>query len=203
MQIKCIISDYLVIPEYMDFTDKNGNTQTIKLDNVSKNDDGFTSVSAEILGDIADDYYSDIECLADNLQMLGNDFENGLIWEKVIFMDDEGTVTYSVVDGEIIIDTQMNRPQDEKAKDASDINAQEEQQADITSSASGLKEDDEYVYKNEDIIIINGQEYCSFKRLEELSNSLSPEDREILMKSINKNRSVGRKKQKSNDEIER
>lgn len=203
MQIKCIISDYLVIPEYMDFTDKNGNTQTIKLDNVSKNDDGFTSVSAEILGDIADDYYSDIECLADNLQMLGNDFENGLIWEKVIFMDDEGTVTYSVVDGEIIIDTQMNRPQDEKAKDASDINTQEEQQADITSSASGLKEDDEYVYKNEDIIIINGQEYCSFKRLEELSNSLSPEDREILMKSINKNRSVGRKKQKSNDEIER
>lgn len=203
MQIKCIISDYLVIPEYMDFTDKNGDTQTIKLDNVSKNDDGFTSVSAEILGDIADDYYSDIECLADNLQMLGNDFENGLIWEKVIFTDDEGTVTYSVVDGEIIIDTQMNRPQDEKAKDASDINTQEEQQADITSSASGLKEDDEYVYKNEDIIIINGQEYCSFKRLEELSNSLSPEDREILMKSINKNRSVGRKKQKSNDEIER
>lgn len=203
MQIKCIISDYLVIPEYMDFTDKNGDTQTIKLDNVSKNDDGFTSVSAEILGDIADDYYSDIECLADNLQMLGNDFENGLIWEKVIFMDDEGTVTYSVVDGEIIIDTQMNRPQDEKAKDASDINAQEEQQADITSSASGLKEDDEYVYKNEDIIIINGQEYCSFKRLEELSNSLSPEDREILMKSINKNRSVERKKRKSNDEIER
>jgi hypothetical protein len=203
MQIKCIISDYLVIPEYMDFTDKNGDTQTIKLDNVSKNDDGFTSVSAEILGDIADDYYSDIECLADNLQMLGNDFENGLIWEKVIFTDDEGTVTYSVVDGEIIIDTQMNRPQDEKAKDASDINTQEEQQADITSSASGLKEDDEYVYKNEDIIIINGQEYCSFKRLEELSNSLSPEDREILMKSINKNRSVGRKKRKSNDEIER
>lgn len=203
MQIKCIISDYLVIPEYMDFTDKNGDTQTIKLDNVSKSDDGFTSVSAEILGDIADDYYSDIECLADNLQMLGNDFENGLIWEKVIFMDDEGTVTYSVVDGEIIIDTQMNRPQDEKAKDASDINTQEEQQADITSSASGLKEDDEYVYKNEDIIIINGQEYCSFKRLEELSNSLSPEDREILMKSINKNRSVGRKKRKSNDEIER
>lgn len=203
MQIKCIISDYLVIPEYMDFTDKNGDTQTIKLDNVSKNDDGFTSVSAEILGDIADDYYSDIECLADNLQMLGNDFENGLIWEKVIFTDDEGTVTYSVVDGEIIIDTQMNRPQDEKAKDASDINTQEEQQADITSSASGLKEDDEYVYKNEDIIIINGQEYCSFKRLEELSNSLSPEDREILMKSINKNRSVGRKKQKSSDEIER
>lgn len=203
MQIKCIISDYLVIPEYMDFTDKNGNTQTIKLDNVSKNDDGFTSVSAEILGDIADDYYSDIECLADNLQMLGNDFENGLIWEKVIFMDDEGTVTYSIVDGEIIIDTQMNRPQDEKAKDASDINAQEEQQTDITSSASGLKEDDEYVYKNEDIIIINGQEYCSFKRLEELSNSLSPEDREILMKSINKNRSVERKKRKSNDEIER
>ena len=203
MQIKCIISDYLVIPEYMDFTDKNGNTQTIKLDNVSKNDDGFTSVSAEILGDIADDYYSDIECLADNLQMLGNDFENGLIWEKVIFTDDEGTVTYSVVDGEIIIDTQMNRPQDEKAKDASDINTQEEQQADITSSASGLKEDDEYVYKNEDIIIINGQEYCSFKRLEELSNSLSPEDREILMKSINNNRSVERKKRKSNDEIER
>lgn len=203
MQIKCIISDYLVIPEYMDFTDKNGDTQTIKLDNVSKNDDGFTSVSAEILGDIADDYYSDIECLADNLQMLGNDFENGLIWEKVIFTDDEGTVIYSVVDGEIIIDTQMNRPQDEKAKDASDINTQEEQQADITSSASGLKEDDEYVYKNEDIIIINGQEYCSFKRLEELSNSLSPEDREILMKSINKNRSVERKKRKSNDEIER
>lgn len=203
MQIKCIISDYLVIPEYMDFTDKNGNTQTIKLDNVSKNDDGFTSMSAEILGDIADDYYSDIECLADNLQMLGNDFENGLIWEKVIFLDDEGTVTYSIVDGEIIIDTQMNRPQDEKAKDASDINAQEEQQTDITSSASGLKEDDEYVYKNEDIIIINGQEYCSFKRLEELSNSLSPEDREILMKSINKNRSVERKKRKSNNEIER
>ena len=203
MQIKCIISDYLVIPEYMDFTDKNGDTQTIKLDNVSKNDDGFTSVSAEILGDIADDYYSDIECLADNLQMLGNDFENGLIWEKVIFTDDEGTVIYSVVDGEIIIDTQMNRPQDEKAKDASDINTQEEQQADITSSASGLKEDDEYVYKNEDIIIINGQEYCSFKRLEELSNSLSPEDREILMKSINKNRSVERKKRESNDEIER
>ena len=203
MQIKCIISDYLVIPEYMDFTDKNGNTQTIKLDNVSKNDDGFTSMSAEILGDIADDYYSDIECLADNLQMLGNDFENGLIWEKVIFLDDEGTVTYSIVDGEIIIDTQMNRPQDEKAKDASDINAQEEQQTDITSSASDLKEDDEYVYKNEDIIIINGQEYCSFKRLEELSNSLSPEDREILMKSINKNRSVERKKRKSNDEIER
>ena len=203
MQIKCIISDYLVIPEYMDFTDKNGNTQTIKLDNVSKNDDGFTSMSAEILGDIADDYYSDIECLADNLQMLGNDFENGLIWEKVIFLDDEGTVTYSIEDGEIIIDTQMNRPQDEKAKDASDINAQEEQQTDITSSASGLKEDDEYVYKNEDIIIINGQEYCSFKRLEELSNSLSPEDREILMKSINKNRSVERKKRKSNDEIER
>lgn len=203
MQIKCIIFDYLVIPEYMDFTDKNGNIQTIKLDDVSKTDDGFTSVSAEILGDIADDYYSDIECLADNLQMLSNDFENGLIWEKVIFLDDEGTVTYSIVDGEIIIDTQMNRPQEEKAKDASDINTQEEQQADITSSASGLKEDDEYVYKNEDIIIINGQEYCSFKRLEELSNSLSPEDREILMKSINKNRSVERKKRKSNDEMER
>ena len=127
----------------MDFTDKNSDTQTINLDNVSKNDDGFTSVSAEILGDIADDYYSDIECLADNLQMLGNDFDNGLIWEKVIFTDDEGTVTYSVVDGEIIIDTQMNRPQDEKAKDASDINTQEEQQADITLSASGKKEYDE------------------------------------------------------------
>lgn len=203
MQIKCIILDYLVIPEYMDFTDKNGNTQTIKLDDVSKTDDGFTSASAEILGDAADDYYSDIECLADNLQMLGNDFENGLIWEKVIFSDDEGTVTYSIVDGEIIIDVQMNRSQNEDTKDMTDINVQEEQQTDITSSASRLKEDDEYVYKNEDIIIINGQEYCSFKHLEELSNSLSPEDREILMKSINKNRSVERKKRKSNDEIER
>ena len=97
----------------------------------------------------------------------------------------------------------MNRSQNEDTKDMTDINVQEEQQTDITGSASRLKEDDEYVYKNEDIIIINGQEYCSFKHLEELSNSLSPEDREILMKSINKNRSVERKKRKSNDEIER
>ena len=48
-----------------------------------------------------------------------------------------------------------------------------------------LKPDNEYI-ENDDVIIVNGQEYCSFKKLAKLTESLSADDRVKLMKSMEK-----------------
>ena len=95
---------------------------------------------------------------------------------------------YTINDDEINISSQWNNKIDSETvnKDDNLNNNKSEIKQNINSNVFDLlKEDEGYIEKG-DIMIINGQEYCSFKKLAELSQSLSPDDRIKIIKSIQK-----------------
>ena len=157
-------------------------------DSETQDEEYFECSEAEILGDAADEYDSDTRFLDEELNIIVNDFDCGLFWEKVIFEDNEGTVIYTINDDEINISSQWNNKIDSETvnKDDNLNNNKSEIKQNINSNVFDLlKEDEGYIEKG-DIMIINGQEYCSFKKLAELSQSLSPDDRIKIIKSIQK-----------------
>jgi hypothetical protein len=177
------------IPEYMEIKLKNNQSVLINIsDSETQDEEYFECSEAEILGDAADEYDSDTRFLDEELNIIVNDFDCGLFWEKVIFEDNEGTVIYTINDDEINISSQWNNKIDSEAvnKDDNLNNNKSEIKQNINSNVFDLlKEDEGYIEKG-DIMIINGQEYCSFKKLAELSQSLSPDDRIKIIKSIQK-----------------
>lgn len=189
MKIKCYANNYINIPEYMEIKLKNDQSVLINIsDSETQDEEYFECSEAEILGDAADEYDSDTRFLDEELNSIVNDFDCGLFWEKVIFEDDEGIVTYTINDDEINISSQWNNKIDSETvnKDDDSINNKyESAQNENNNVFDLLKEDDGYIEKG-DIMIINGQEYCSFKKLAELSQSLSPDDRIKIIKSIQK-----------------
>ena len=189
MKIKCYANNYMNIPEYMEIKLKNNQSVLINTsDSETQDEEYFECSEAEILGDAADEYDSDTRFLDEELNIIVNDFDCGLFWEKVIFEDNEGTVIYTINDDEINISSQWNNKIDSEAvnKDDNLNNNKSEIKQNINSNVFDLlKEDEGYIEKG-DIMIINGQEYCSFKKLAELSQSLSPDDRIKIIKSIQK-----------------
>lgn len=189
MKIKCYANNYMNIPEYMEIKLKNNQSVLINIsDSETQDEEYFECSEAEILGDAADEYDSDTRFLDEELNIIVNDFDCGLFWEKVIFADNEGTVIYTINDDEINISSQWNNKIDSEAvnKDDNLNNNKSEIKQNINSNVFDLlKEDEGYIEKG-DIMIINGQEYCSFKKLAELSQSLSPDDRIKIIKSIQK-----------------
>lgn len=189
MKIKCYANNYMNIPEYMEIKLKNNQSVLINIsDSETQDEEYFECSEAEILGDAADKYDSDTRFLDEELNIIVNDFDCGLFWEKVIFEDNEGTVIYTINDDEINISSQWNNKIDSEAvnKDDNLNNNKSEIKQNINSNVFDLlKEDEGYIEKG-DIMIINGQEYCSFKKLAELSQSLSPDDRIKIIKSIQK-----------------
>ena len=189
MKIKCYANNYMNIPEYMEIKLKNNQSVLINIsDSETQDEEYFECSEAEILGDAADEYNSDTRFLDEELNIIVNDFDCGLFWEKVIFEDNEGTVIYTINDDEINISSQWNNKIDSEAvnKDDNLNNNKSEIKQNINSNVFDLlKEDEGYIEKG-DIMIINGQEYCSFKKLAELSQSLSPDDRIKIIKSIQK-----------------
>ena len=189
MKIKCYANNYMNIPEYMEIKLKNNQSVLINIsDSETQDEEYFECSEAEILGDAADEYDSDTRFLDEELNIIVNDFDCGLFWEKVIFEDNEGTVIYTINDDEINISSQWNNKIDSEAvnKDDNLNNNKSEIKQNINNNVFDLlKEDEGYIEKG-DIMIINGQEYCSFKKLAELSQSLSPDDRIKIIKSIQK-----------------
>lgn len=189
MKIKCYANNYMNIPEYMEIKLKNNQSVLINIsDSETQDEEYFECSEAEILGDAADEYDSDTRFLDEELNIIVNDFDCGLFWEKVIFEDNEGTVIYTINDDEINISSQWNNKIDSEAvnKDDNLNNNKSEIKQNINNNVFDLlKEDKGYIEKG-DIMIINGQEYCSFKKLAELSQSLSPDDRIKIIKSIQK-----------------
>ena len=189
MKIKCYANNYMNIPEYMEIKLKNNQSVLINIsDSETQDEEYFECSEAEILGDAADEYDSDTRFLDEELNIIVNDFDCGLFWEKVIFEDNEGTVIYTINDDEINISLQWNNKIDSEAvnKDDNLNNNKSEIKQNINNNVFDLlKEDEGYIEKG-DIMIINGQEYCSFKKLAELSQSLSPDDRIKIIKSIQK-----------------
>lgn len=189
MKIKCYANNYMNIPEYMEIKLKNNQSVLINIsDSETQDEEYFECSEAEILGDAADEYDSDTRFLDEELNIIVNDFDCGLFWEKVIFEDNEGTVIYTINDDEINISSQWNNKIDSEAvnKDDNLNNNKSEIKQNINNNVFDLlKEDEGYIEKG-DIMIINGQEYCSFKKLAELSQSLSPDDRIKIVKSIQK-----------------
>lgn len=189
MKIKCYANNYINIPEYMEIKLKNNQSVLINIsDSETQDEEYFECSEAEILGDAADEYDSDTRFLDEELNIIVNDFDCGLFWEKVIFEDNEGTVIYTINDDEINISSQWNNKIDSEAvnKDDNLNNNKSEIKQNINNNVFDLlKEDEGYIEKG-DIMIINGQEYCSFKKLAELSQSLSPDDRIKIIKSIQK-----------------
>lgn len=189
MKIKCYANNYMNIPEYMEIKLKNNQSVLINISDPETQDEEYFECSeAEILGDAADEYDSDTRFLDEELNIIVNDFDCGLFWEKVIFEDNEGTVIYTINDDEINISSQWNNKIDSEAvnKDDNLNNNKSEIKQNINNNVFDLlKEDEGYIEKG-DIMIINGQEYCSFKKLAELSQSLSPDDRIKIIKSIQK-----------------
>ena len=189
MKIKCYANNYMNIPEYMEIKLKNNQSVLINIsDSETQDEEYFEFSEAEILGDGADEYDSDTRFLDEELNIIVNDFDCGLFWEKVIFEDNEGTVIYTINDDEINISSQWNNKIDSEAvnKDDNLNNNKSEIKQNINNNVFDLlKEDEGYIEKG-DIMIINGQEYCSFKKLAELSQSLSPDDRIKIIKSIQK-----------------
>jgi|MGYP000127347754 hypothetical protein len=189
MKIKCYANNYMNIPEYMEIKLKNNQSVLINIsDSETQDEEYFECSEAEILGDAADEYDSDTRFLDEELNIIVNDFDCGLFWEKVIFEDNEGTVIYTINDDEINISSQWNNKIDSEVvnKDDNLNNNKSEIKQNINSNVFDLlKEDEGYIEKG-DIMIINGQEYCSFKKLAELSQSLSPDDRIKIIKSIQK-----------------
>ena len=187
MKIKCYANNYMNIPEYMEIKLKNNQSVLINIsDSETQDEEYFECSEAEILGDAADEYDSDTRFLDEELNIIVNDFDCGLFWEKVIFEDNEGTVIYTINDDEINISSQWNNKIDSEVvnKDDNLNNNKSEIKQNINSNVFDLlKEDEGYIEKG-DIMIINGQEYCSFKKLAELSQSLSPDDRIKIIKSI-------------------
>lgn len=190
MKIKCYANNYMNIPEYMEIKLKNNQSVLINIsDSETQDEEYFECSEAEILGDAADEYDSDTRFLDEELNIIVNDFDCGLFWEKVIFEDNEGTVIYTINDDEINISSQWNNKIDSEVVNKADNlnNNKSEIKQNINSNVFDLlKEDEGYIEKG-DIMIINGQEYCSFKKLAELSQSLSPDDRIKIIKSIQKN----------------
>ena len=183
MKIKCYANNYMNIPEYMEIKLKNNQSVLINIsDSETQDEEYFECSEAEILGDAADEYDSDTRFLDEELNIIVNDFDCGLFWEKVIFEDNEGTVIYTINDDEINISSQWNNKID---SDNLNNNKSEIKQNINNNVFDLLKEDEGYIEKG-DIMIINGQEYCSFKKLAELSQSLSPDDRIKIIKSIQK-----------------
>lgn len=189
MKIKCYANNYMNIPEYMEIKLKNNQSVLINIsDSETQDEEYFECSEAEILGDAADEYDNDTRFLDEELNIIVNDFDCGLFWEKVIFEDNEGTVIYTINDDEINISSQWNNKIDSEAvnKDDNLNNNKSEIKQNINNNVFDLlKEDEGYIEKG-DIMIINGQEYCSFKKLAELSQSLSPDDRIKIIKSIQK-----------------
>ena len=189
MKIKCYANNYMNIPEYIEIKLKNNQSVLINIsDSETQDEEYFECSEAEILGDAADEYDSDTRFLDEELNIIVNDFDCGLFWEKVIFEDNEGTVIYTINDDEINISSQWNNKIDSETvnKDDNLNNNKSEIKQNINSNVFDLlKEDEGYIEKG-DIMIINGQEYCSFKKLAELSQSLSPDDRIKIIKSIQK-----------------
>ena len=189
MKIKCYANNYINIPEYMEIKLKNNQSVLINIsDSETQDEEYFECSEAEILGDAADEYDSDTRFLDEELNIIVNDFDCGLFWEKVIFEDNEGTVIYTINDDEINISSQWNNKIDSEAvnKDDNLNNNKSEIKQNINNNVFDLlKEDEGYIEKGA-IMIINGQEYCSFKKLAELSQSLSPDDRIKIIKSIQK-----------------
>ena len=208
MKIKCYAYEYAGIPEYLEIKDSEDKSYMISLGDTENEDEtSFECPDAELLGDIADEYESETECLENILASVVNDFECGLFWEKIIFTDDAAEITYSVKDNEIKIEINKfrtnNQEQEEQDKNsnnkepAESVNLEEVeenkteniqetvQKEPITSLLfDDLKPDGDYI-EEKDIIIVDGQKYCSFKKLAELTESLSADDRVKLMKSIN------------------
>ena len=189
MKIKCYANNYMNIPEYMEIKLKNNQSVLINIsDSETQDEEYFECSEAEILGDAADEYDSDTRFLDEELNIIVNDFDCGLFWEKVIFEDNEGTVIYTINDDEINISSQWNNKIDSETvnKDDNLNNNKSEIKQNINSNVFDLlKEDEGYIEKG-DIMIINGQEYCSFKKLAELSQIFSPDDRIKIIKSIQK-----------------
>lgn len=189
MKIKCYANNYMNIPEYMEIKLKNNQSVLINIsDSETQDEEYFECSEAEILGDAADEYDSDTRFLDEELNIIVNDFDCGLFWEKVIFEDNEGIVIYTINDDEINISSQWNNKIDSEAVNKNDNlnNNKSEIKQNINNNVFDLlKEDEGYIEKG-DIMIINGQEYCSFKKLAELSQSLSPDDRIKIIKSIQK-----------------
>lgn len=191
MFVKCYAYEYARIPEYMEIKDSDDNTYMISMGEPEKEDEeSFECPEAELLGEIADEYETETECLENILKSISDDFECGIFWEKVIFKDDNAEIIYSVTDGESNVVINKFR----KNEKMQDIDEKEETEKNIDiekASVSGnilyenLKSDNEYI-ENGDVIIINGQEYCSFRKLAELTESLSADDRVKLMKSMEK-----------------
>ena len=89
MFVKCYACEYAKIPEYMEIKDSDDNTYMISLGEPEKEDEeSFECPEAELLGDIADEYETETECLENILKSVSNDFECGIFWGKVIFKDD-------------------------------------------------------------------------------------------------------------------
>lgn len=185
MKIKCYAHEYIDIPEYMEIYTNDAQTYMIKLGDVKESSsDDFEVSDAEILGNICEAYESDTRCLHDTMKEIVDNFELGLIWEKVIFMDDEGQIIYAKTDNGIKISAEWNR----KNKNSEQEKLENVYNPLLNANAaenifSGLKEDS-ITDINNDFIIINGQKYCSFKKLEELTYSISPAERQKIIKSI-------------------
>ena len=121
MKIKCYANNYMNIPEYMEIKLKNNQSVLINIsDSETQDEEYFECSEAEILGDAADEYDSDTRFLDEELNIIVNDFDCGLFWEKVIFEDNEGTVIYTINDDEINISSQWNNKIDSEAVNKDD-----------------------------------------------------------------------------------
>lgn len=90
------------IPSFLDVEFKNGKIESIawEEDSINTKDNKFEVDDAYFLGDIADDANYETEFIYENVKSILDDFDNNIVFSKVIFSDDAGTIEATFVENE-------------------------------------------------------------------------------------------------------
>lgn len=183
MKIKGIMEECLQSPEYIDICTKTNNTLTIKIESdityntLDNLEIQFSIDDAYLLND--PDIESETRYIYDNAESLIDDFENGVIYKEINFIDDSGTVTASVKEDDLgnrqnIFTAQWERTDNAENKDNKDDTENKE---DSTIKNPELQKNHT---DNNDLI------YIDFDELTRLGESPSLPDKLAQVKELEK-----------------
>lgn len=202
MKIKGIMEECLQSPEYIDICTKTNDTLTIKIESdityntLDNLEIQFSIDDAYLLN--APDIESETRYIYDNAESLMDDFENGVIYKEINFIDDSGTVTVSVKEDDLgnrqtVFTAQWERTDNTENKDDKD-NIDNKENAIINANPESQKNHTD----NNELI------YIDFDELTRLGESPSLPDKLAQVKELEKKLAIAYAKsnERNSEELE-
>lgn len=167
------------VPTLLDLITNTGETSTILWDSecIETQSDSAVIKDAYFCGEVDKDYIYETEYIKENVSSILEDFENGISFKTIAFIDDNGRAEALFVDSEEAMNKNIvwNFYFEKDAEESIPENKEIEQ----TDSSDAYNED---YYEN-------GKKYIAYKKIDKLSSSISSEELKLIELDLKKDRS--------------